>query len=449
MFSGFVFDPSMDSERQYVHWFRNSAPYINAHRGETFVIQFGGEAVSDPIFPSLIHDLALLDSLGVKLVVVHGARPQIETGLQAEGLSLQYRDGLRITDQASMEVVKRAAGHVRFEVEALLSMGLANSPMAGARIRTTSGNFVLAKPMGIRDGIDYLHTGEVRRVDAQSINQHLALGEIVIISPVGFSPTGEMFNLAAEDVATAIAIELRASKLLLLVESDGLIHTGDDLIRELTLDAAKHQLAEQRQTQGNESYRHLFNAIHACRNGVRRTQIIDRRIDGALISELFTRDGIGTMVSADLYDDTRNATIDDIGGILELIEPLEEDGTLVRRSREKLETEIERFVVMERDGAVIGCAALYPLNHDGDVELACVAVHNEYQDAGRGERLMDMVERQARSNGARRLFVLTTRTTHWFREFGFESDSVDNLPADRKALYNYQRGSKVLVKTLT
>ena len=438
----------MDSERQYVQWFRNSAPYINAFRGETFVIQFGGEAVSDATFPNLIHDLALLDSLGVKLVIVHGARPQIEEGLAAQLSSAQYRDGLRITDEPSMEVVKRAAGHVRFEIEALLSMGLANSPMAGARIRTTSGNFVLARPIGIRDGVDYLHTGEVRRVDAQSINQHLALGEVVIISPVGFSPTGEMFNLAAEDVATAIAVELRAAKLLLLVESDGLTHTGSDLIRELTLDEAKRHLAEQPHQEEDESYRHLLNAIHACRNGVRRTQIVDRRIDGALISELFTRDGIGTMVSADLYDGTRAATIDDVGGILKLIEPLEEDGTLVRRSREKLETEIDRFVVMERDGAVIGCAALYPLGDEGDVELACVAVHPEYRNAGRGESLMETVERQARSSGAKRLFVLTTRTTHWFREFGFESDSVERLPTDRQALYNYQRNSKVLAKLL-
>ena len=439
----------MDSERQYVHWFRDSAPYINAHRGETFVIQFGGEAVSDPTFPNLVHDLALLDSLGVKLVIVHGARPQIEAGLQAEQLAPQYQQGLRVTDQISMEVVKRAAGHVRFEIEALLSMGLANSPMAGARIRTTSGNFVLAKPMGIRDGIDYLHTGEIRRVDAQSINQHLALGEVVIISPVGFSPTGEMFNLAAEDVATAIAIELRASKLLLLVESGGLTHSAGGLIRQLTLEQAKRQLSERRKTEDDDSYQHLFNAIHACRNGVRRTQIIDRRVDGALISELFTRDGIGTMVSADLYDDTRNATIDDVGGVLELIQPLEEDGTLVRRSREKLETEIDRFMVMERDGAVIACAALYPLGDHGDVELACVAVHAEYRNAGRGERLMETLERQARASGAIRLFVLTTRTTHWFRDFGFESTSVDSLPGDRQALYNYQRGSKVLVKLLS
>ena len=441
----------MDREQQYVDWFRNSAPYINAHRGETFVIQFGGEAVSDSTFANLIHDLALLDSLGVKLVVVHGARPQIEDGLKVCGLSLRYQHGLRITDEAALEVVKRAAGHVRFEIEALLSMGLANSPMAGARIRATSGNFVTARPLGVRDGVDYSHTGEVRRVDADAINQHLSLGEVVIISPIGFSPTGEMFNLAAEEVATAIAVELHATKLLLVVETGGLTDSEGNLIRQLTLDGAKQLLANRRRTgrtEDEEPNQHLLNAIHACRNGVRRTHIVARTVDGALISELFTRDGVGTMVNADLYDDTRNATIDDVGGILELIQPLETDGTLVRRSREKLETEISQFLVMERDGAIIGCAAVYPLSSDGDLELACVAVHADYRNAGRGQSLMDTVELQARSMGGRRLFVLTTQTIHWFREFGFQPSSIETLPAERQPLYNYQRNSKVLVKTL-
>ena len=441
----------MDSEQQYVDWFRNSAPYINAHRAQTFVIQFGGEAVNDSTFANLIHDLALLDSLGVKLVVVHGARPQIEDGLKRRGLSLRYQDGIRVTDKQALEVVKRAAGHVRFEIEALLSMGLANSPMAGARIHATSGNYVTARPMGVRNGIDYLHTGEVRRVDAESINQHLSLGELVIISPIGFSPTGEVFNLAAEEVATAIAVELHATKLMLLVENRGLTNADGSLIRQLTLEGAKGLLAGFRHSArgGDEELNHhLLNAIHACRNGVRRTHIIDRRVDGALISELFTRDGIGTMVSADLYDNTRGATIDDVGGILELIQPLEEEGTLVRRSREKLETEIERFMVMERDGAIIGCAAVYPLGDQGDMELACVAVHDDYRKAGRGESLMENVERQTKSNGGERLFVLTTRTTHWFRELGFETTSLDSLPAERQELYNFQRNSKVLVKVL-
>ena len=441
----------MDNQR-YVEWFRNSAQYINAHRGETFVIQLDGAAVSDAAFPNLIHDLALLDSLGVRLVVVHGVRPQVEAAIESTGGTISYRAGRPITDAKGLEAVKKAAGQVRLEIEALLSMGLANSPMEGASIRATSGNFVTAKPMGVRDGVDFGHTGEVRRIDATSIREHLQLDEVVIVSPIGFSPTGEMFRLSAQDVATEIAIVLHASKLIFCAEAGPLTQASGEQIRQLTLAEAK-ALASKRRQDGEPvpapSDHLLHHTIHACRNGVRRCQIIDRKLDGALITELFTRDGVGTMVSADLYDDTRQATIDHVGGVLELIEPLEADGTLVRRSRDKLEREIGRFLVMERDGTVIACAALYPFGNDGDVELACVAVHEDYRRAGRGENLIRDAERHARSLGGQRLFVLTTRTIHWFRELGFELLDVDDLPIERQALYNYQRNSKILVKAIS
>ena len=441
----------MDNAK-YVEWFRNSAPYINAHRGETFVIQFDGAAVLDPSFANLIHDLALLESLGIRLVVVHGARPQIESALQTAGHSASYHNGVRITSTPAMDAVKMATGSVRLEIEALLSMGLRNSPMDGAGIRVTSGNFVTAKPMGVRDGIDFGHTGEVRRIDAHSIRQHLSLDEVVLISPLGYSPTGEIFNLQAQDVATEIAIELHAAKLLLMSEDGPLRNDTGTQIFELTLEQAKELETERRHEDRDTAQTQdqlLGHAVRACRHGVRRCQIIDRHLDGSLIAELFTRDGSGTMISADLYDDTRQATIDDVGGILELIEPLEDDGTLVRREREKLEQEINRFRVMERDGTVIACAALYPLNDDGDYELACVAVHEAYRRDGRGESLLEDAHRQARSIGAQRLIVLTTRTIHWFREHGYEPLTVEELPAKRQALYNYQRNSKVLVKTIS
>lgn len=432
---------------QYVHWFRNSAPYINAHRGKTFVIQFSGEAVYHEQFSNLIHDLALLESLGVNLVIVHGIRPQIEAELAELGLSSDFHDHLRVTDEVTLKYVKRAAGEVRLDIEALLSMGLANSPMAGARIRVASGNFVTAKPLGVRDGIDYGHTGEIRRIDNDSIRSHLNRGEVVIISPIGFSPTGEMFNLAAEEVATAIAIELQASKLILLVEPNEVIKHRQKIVRQLTLDEA-HRFVRETQETEDPPYQHLSNALRACSDGVKRAHLVDRSIDGALIAELFTRDGVGTMISADRYEDTRHATIDDVGGILELIEPLEQDGTLVRRSREKLEHEIDQFLVMERDGTIIASAALYPLDDDGSFELACVAVHPDYRNLGRGESLMEDLEHHARSLGATRLFILTTRTPHWFQEMGFVPVTVEQLPTERKLFYNYQRNSRVLTKNL-
>lgn len=432
-------------DRQFVNWFRHSSPYINAFRGRSFVITFGGETVADASFASLIHDIALLNSLGARLVLVHGARPQIERRLREHGAEIRYVNGLRITDATALACVKEAVGAVRVEIEALLSMGLANSPMAGARIRVASGNVVTAKPVGVRDGIDYLHTGEVRRIDGDAIRQRLDDGAIVLLSPLGYSPTGEIFNLTASEVATATAIALKADKLISLIETRGVADQRKRLIRQLTLAEAK-QLA-QHSPQPEELQTHWRGAVAACHNGVRRAHLIDRHVDGALLLELFTRDGTGTMITADVYEGTRRATIDDIGGLLELIQPLEAAGVLVSRSRERLEIDIDYFTVVERDGTIIACAALYPFPEKKAAEIACFAVHPDYQGAGYGSALLEHMETEAGLLGVERLFVLTTRTSHWFRERGFAPGSVQDLPVARRRLYNYQRSSKVYIKS--
>ncbi|MGD8408316.1 MAG: amino-acid N-acetyltransferase [Thiohalophilus sp.] len=438
---------AISAETDFVRWFRNSSPYINAFRGKVFVIAFGGEMLADEQFAPLVHDIALLNSLGVKLVLVHGTRPQIEKCLKARGDELVYVNGLRVTDATALDCVKQAAGTVRVDIEALLSMGLANSPMAGSCIRLVSGNFVTAQPLGVRDGVDYQHTGEVRRIDTDAIGQHLDNGHLVLLSPIGYSPTGEVFNLSAEDVATATASQLRADKLIMLIDGKGITDNRKRLLRELTPDAAESLL------QGNnkldaEQQQALRSAINACRHEVNRAHIINRHTDGALLVELFTRDGCGTLVSNDPYEDLRRATIEDIGGILELIKPLEDDDILVRRSRERLETEIEHFTVVERDGMIIGCAALYPFIDEQVGELACLAVHSDYRNQGRGDALLQYLEKTCRQLGVRQLFVLTTRTAHWFRERGFKPGEINNLPVKRKQLYNYQRQSKVFIKDI-
>jgi len=439
--------PKKDTDKQFIDGFRHSAPYIHAHRGRTFVLAFGGEAVDDEPFADLVHDIALLHSLGIKLVLVHGARPQIEKRLKAIGSSFEYANGLRITDDAALTCVKEAAGTVRVEIEALFSMGLANTPMSGARLGITSGNFVTARPLGVRDGIDYCHTGEVRRVDAPAIRQHLADQRIVLLSPLGYSPTGEVFNLSAEEIATAVASELQADKLILMTEGDTLRDSRRRLLTQLTLNEASTLLASKRRL-ADSTRRHLQHAIQACHHGVRRVHLLDRSHNGALLLELFTRDGYGTMITAEAYEDLREATIDDVGGILELIKPLEDQGILVKRSRELLEMEIGHFFVTERDGSIIACAALYPCNKQALAELACLAVHRDYHNAGRGEALLNAIEARARQAGIKKLVVLTTRTAHWFRERGFVSGDSSDLPGQKKALYNYQRNSKVFYKLL-
>jgi amino-acid N-acetyltransferase len=432
----------------FVRWFRNSSPYINAFRNRTFVVAFGGEMLADAQFATLVHDLALLNSLGVRLVLVHGTRPQIEQCLQQRNADFQYVHGLRVTDDTALECVKQAAGSVRVDIEALLSMGLTNSPMAGARIRVVSGNFVTAQPLGVRHGVDYCHTGEVRRIDSQAFHRHLDEGALVLLSPVGYSPTGEVFNLSAHDVATATAIQIQADKLVYLVDGKGITDNRNRLLRELTLQQAESLLAGKHKL-NEDAANSLASAINACRQDVPRVHILNRHTDGALLLELFSRDGCGSLVMQDQFEDTRQAQLSDIGGILELIAPLEKEDVLVRRSRERLEMEIDHFTVVERDGMIVACAALYPFVEEKISELACLAVHPDYRNHGRGDALLKYIERQSRQLGIQRLFVLTTRTAHWFRERGFKSGSLDKLPVKRRELYNYQRNSKVFIKDIS
>lgn len=437
--------------QQYVHWFRHSAPYINAHRNKTLVLMFGGEAVQHPNFQHIIHDIALLHSLGIRLILVHGARPQINQNLQEKQIETPIHLHRRVTTRESLGCVMNAVGSIRLEIEALLSMGLANSPMFGARIDVVSGNFVTAKPYGIRDGVDFQLTGEVRAIDTDAIQRHLDNHNIVVLGPTGYSTTGEVFNLLAEEVATKTATALHADKLIFLGKKQGLLSDQGKLLRELTPQQLEPYIKHFQQLD-HEMALHLKGAQTASLSGVHRVHLISYAYDGALIEELFTRDGIGTMITDAHYEDVRTATIQDVGGLINLLRPLEEEGILVYRSRERLEREISQFAVIERDGMILACAALYPIptakNEIRSAEIACVAVDPAYRKSNRGSQILHFLEEKARQEGILQLFVLTTRTAHWFLEHGFQTASVDDLPNARQELYNYQRNSLVFKKIL-
>lgn len=432
------------SHQDSVRLFRASAPYMNAHRGKTFVIMFGGEAVLSENFERLVQDIALLHSLGIRIIIVHGARPQIDERLSLRGIQGQFVDGLRITNKATLECVKDAAGSLRCQIEALLTLGLPNSPMHGARIRVCSGNLVIAKPLGVRNGIDFQHTGSVRRIDIEGVQDQLNDGSIVLLSPMGYSPTGEVFNLSHEDVATQAAIALSADKLITLSEFDGL-YQSDSLIRTIELERLKSLIAEGAIHAESTSLSAMVDTVAA---GIDRAHCVSYHHDGALLKELFTRDGHGSLVMKTHYEQLRLATIDDVGGILTLIKPLEESGVLLTRSREKLENEIERFKVIERDGMIIACAALYVFQEERMGEVACVAINQEYRGRHRGERLMQSIIDQGLALGLTKLFVLTTVTSHWFLEQGFVEQSIEDLPRQKKDIYNFTRNSKVFVLPL-
>ncbi|OED44101.1 amino-acid N-acetyltransferase [Endozoicomonas sp. (ex Bugula neritina AB1)] len=437
-----------DNNTDYVKFFRQSSPYIHAHRGKTFVIMLSGETLAHHNLGNIINDIALMSSLGVRLVLVNGARPQIEERLLQRGITSSFHDGRRITDKQSLESVKDAVGNVRTLIESKLSIGLVNSPMHGARIRVVSGNFVTAKPIGVLDGIDFQHTGEVRRIDDQAIKQLLDNSYVVLIPCLGHSPSGEVFSIEVEEIATQVANAIEAEKLILYGKDEGIFDSDGKRISRILPRVADDLMPD---LQG-ESKRLLQAAINVCNAGVERAQIISYEEDSSLLMELFTRDGAGTLISKDHYEEIRSATIEDLGGILALIRPFEEKGILRRRSRKELEREIKLFSVILLDGMIIGCAALHPLSTNKEshryAELACVVVHPEYRQDQRGDHLLLHAEELAREKGIEGVFVMTTQTAHWFIERGFTEADLKQLPEEVKVKHNPQRQSKVFIKNL-
>jgi amino-acid N-acetyltransferase len=431
----------------FVKWFRTATPYIHQFGGGTMVIAFGGEVLADGEFQQLTHDINVLVSLEVRVVLVHGTRPQIEEQMRQHGVKPHYVANRRVTDDRALACVKEANGIVRVEMEALLSMELTNSPMWGADIRVSSGNFVTARPVGVVNGVDFKHTGEVRKIDAEGIRRRLDDHEVVLISPMGFSPTGDVFNCTLEDVATSTAIALNADKLIFLTETMGAVDAKGRTLSELTVKQARELLAANGGVPEDVQV-FLPCAIKACSEGVKRAHLISRHTDGAVLIELFTHHGIGTMVVPESPEVIREATREDIPGIVQIIEPLEQQGILVKRDRVQLEREIDRFLVLVEGDKMLGCAALYPFPDAASAELACLAVNPYYRDGGRGERLLAFVEKRAKERGFKTLFVLSTQTTHWFIERGFVESDVARLPESKQALYNYERRSKVFTKGL-
>ncbi|TXI72053.1 MAG: amino-acid N-acetyltransferase [Dechloromonas sp.] len=433
-------------DEHFVSWFRAVTPYINAFRGKTFVIAFGGKAVASEFAKTLAYDVNLLVSLGIRLVLVHGARPQIEEELREKNLESVYHRGYRVTDAAALDCVLDAVGSVYLEIEAMLSQGLPNTPMANSRIRVIGGNFITGQPIGVLDGIDMHYAGKVRKVDAEGINAQLGLGNIVLLNCEGPSPTGEIFNLQMEEAAEAVAIAIKADKLVYLTDSRGVTDQDGELLDAMTADEVDKLLGDG-DWLSTDIRRYLPCSTRATRAGVGRVHLISFEQDGALLRELFTHDGVGTVITRESLENIREAKPDDIAALIALIEPMEEEGILVHRPRELLEREIEHFSIMLHDGIIVGCAALYSHSAE-EAELACLAVAPEQREWGYGEQLMKRIERRARKMGIKRLFVLTTRTEHWFVERGFKLGTVDDLPAAKKEMYNYQRRSKVLFKPL-
>ncbi len=440
----------------FVPWFRAVAPYIHMHRGKTFVVGVVGEALAAGKLGNIATDLALIQSMGVKIVLVHGFRPQVNEQLRAKGHEARFSHGLRITDEVALDSAQEAAGQLRYEIEAAFSQGLPNTPMAGSKVRVISGNFLTARPMGIVDGVDFKHTGVVRKVDVAGITRSLESGALVLLSPIGFSPTGEAFNLAMEEVATQVAIALQSDKLIFLTEKPGLRvrplePEADDnpIDTEMPLAEARALMARLPPPEKPADIGfYLRHCVTACEHGVERSHVLPYAVDGSVLLEIYMHDGIGTMVVDEKLESVREATSDDVGAILQLIEPFERDGTLVKRSRTEIERDIGNYSIVEHDGVIFACATLHPYPEARTGEMAAVTVSPQSQGQGDGEKILKRIEQRARELGLQSIFVLTTRTMHWFIKRGFQPVDPDWLPEARKRKYNWDRKSQVLVKHL-
>lgn len=434
-----------ESITPWVQWLRGVAPYIHALRDKTIVVGVAGEMIANGQLTKFIYDLSMLSAIGAKIVLCYGVRPQVEELINLKGIHSEFVNGLRITETDVLSCVKEAAGEVRLDIEAAFSTGLPNTPMAHSQCRVISGNFVIARPLGIINGTDYKHTGVVRKVDAEAISHQLNNHSIVVVAPLGFSPTGEAFNLAMEDVASSISGALKADKFVLLGNVDGVRRFGE-VVSELTSDQAK-ELMDNKLVDDEDIY-NLGYALKALHRGVKRVHILPYFLDGGILAELLTHEGVGTMVTEENMACIRDATIDDVTALIHLLEPLEEDGTLVKRPREKLEREINCYTLLEHDGIIYGSAALYPFSSEKIGEMGALVVNALHQGSGEGERLLHHIEKKARSMGLTKLFVLTTRTAHWFLKRGFKPAMLEDLPIAKRKLYNWQRRSQIFIKDL-
>lgn len=424
----------------FINWFRFSAPYIRKHRDATFVIALPGEAVAHPNFINLVHDLAMLQSLGAKLIIVQGARQQIKQALTDANISAPLEAGIRVSSTEAMPHIISASNKVRTELESAMSAGLVDSPMYQLNLKTLSGNFLSAKPLGVRNGVDYLYTGLVRQVDAKAINSALNTGAAVICNTLGYSPTGETFNLSLNNCTLEIAKTVGADKLIGFCANDQLQPMLDST-------EVKPKRAHEFATSITDDASLIDALADGVDQGIDRAHVVSYEDNGAILKELFTHDGSGLLISKKELAHVRSAETSDIGGILELIQPLQESGALVQRTRDLLEEQIQSFAVLDIDGTAIGCASLQALDADSG-EIACVAVHKEFQGRGYASDLLNYLESRAKAAQYKQVFLLSTQASHWFKERGYQETTPDTLPQDRRELYSSERKSKVLSKVL-
>ncbi|MBK9576110.1 MAG: amino-acid N-acetyltransferase [Fibrobacterota bacterium] len=436
-------------DKEAVPALREALGYVARHRGEVFVIKLESGLVEASVFQSLMRDIASLHRMGIRVVVVPGSRRQIDAMLRTWEVESPMAGEVRVTTEEAMPFVTLAA----FDVCNRIMTHLAESG-ANALI----GNWVKARGLGVLDGIDYLLTGSVQSLRTEILRQLMGQEFVPIVPNIGWNSAGRPYNVSSTQLAMELAVQLGASKLFFLCDERP--EVGPDLVlpedvergdsgmlSSLNLGQAEEFL-DTNALRVSQPYRdYLRRALEACRKGVRRTHILDGQEDGALLREIFSQDGQGTMVFANEYDHIRRAEVRDVPDILRIQEPYVAQGVLLPRTAEQIEAKIGDYVVHEADGFIQGSAALHPFP-DGSAEVAAVAVAEHVRRFGVGRKIVQFLLQKAVRMGYDKVFLLTTQTSDWFADLGFERGDLADLPQDKVSAYDIKRRSLVFVRTI-
>ncbi|MDR1126814.1 MAG: amino-acid N-acetyltransferase [Treponema sp.] len=429
-----------------VELIREAFHYQSRFDGSTVVFKIDCPVAEDPRFPSLVRDIALLSKTGFHVIIVAGAKERIDAVLRKYDVASNYHGRIRITPAATLPFVEMAAFHAATRFMTL----------SASRVDAVIGNFVRARGLGVIGGVDMGHTGFVEKVLVDSLERTLRQGMIPILPCIGWSPAGKTYNVASDDITLAVSAALGAIKLF-IISVDGGLKSGvyalpphveraevDETGRiiRLTPQEAEFILTANRDRPDDKPLLDLNLALKASKAGVERVHLIDGREDGAILRELFSNMGAGTMIYTDEYESIRKLKNSDIADVLRLMEPLMQTGVLIRRTPEQIQEKKDDYVVIEIDGTVRACAALHEWG-ERQAEIAALATDPTFTTLGLGRRIVRFLLERAKQNDVRRVFVLTTHTHDWFETLGFTSATVESLPPCRRRLYDQNRKSKV------
>jgi amino-acid N-acetyltransferase len=419
---------------------RGILQYIPQYRERTFVISIDGAIVTGENFGNILMDIAVLRSLNIRLVLVHGASAQIQLLANEQGLTASNLDGSGVTDEATLKMSLTAANRLTHEIL---------EGLAASDLRAASTNSVIAHPLGILHGVDHLWTGKVERVDTEMCQRLLDNGIIPVLPPLGFDGDGKTYRVNSDSIAVAVAEALKATKLMFITTRDGIM-VGSRVIRQMPVADLESVLALQKDEVEPAMLSKAIHAAAACKAGVPRVHVINGSVEEGLLAEVFTNEGVGTLVYANEFQQIRRAMKKDIRSILNLTKPSVATEELVKRTRSGIEKQLGDYYIFEIDKNPVACVALHPFPEQRKAELACLYVSPAHENQGIGRKLIQFVENKAREAGLEELLTLSTQAFSYFQsKGGFAEGSPDDLPPSRREKYDHSgRNSKVLVKRL-